>query len=305
MADNLELLRQIQDGAVSAAVPVSELLRRCQVLAARLNLSEMGEWVRYELNGYPTEVDLPDYRIFSGIAKGHFLGPFGSGLRNAVLPANNLPKEFRDWARKAYFRQPIAALQEVADEKGRGDVYCAWPGDLIAQVQHRFYENMVLGQAWRSVSRSDFVSAVETVRNRILTFALEAETYVKPEEESAHTTGVGQALSQVFHTIVYGSVGNFAQASTNITQHAGIAAGDLQALISELQKLGVPPEDIRELENAVVKDGPSNDGKVGERVAGWAGEMIGKAMSGTWAVATTTAAAVLPKLIERYYNLSA
>lgn len=302
MESNLQLLRQIQDGAVSATVPVSELLRRCQILASRLNLSEMGEWVRYELNGYPEEVALPDYRIFSGIAKGHFLGPFGSGLRNAVLPANNLPEEYRDWARKAYFRQPIAALQEVADDKKRGDVHCSWPGDLISHVQHLFYENMALGQAWLTVSRSDFVSAVETVRNRILTFALEAERYVKPDD-SANKEGADAALSQVFHTVVYGNVGNLAQASTHVTQNAGIAAGDLQGLLREMQRLGVSPEDLSQLETAVEQDGPVKEGKLGQKVAGWVGRMIGKAMSGVWGVATSTATAVLPKLLQRYYNL--
>src|SRR5437868_14569293 len=98
-------------------MPVSELLRRCQMLAARVGISELGDWVRYELNGYPEAAELPEYRILHGNAIGTLSGPFGSGMRNAPLPANNLQPKDRDWARKAFIRQPIAALEKAANAK--------------------------------------------------------------------------------------------------------------------------------------------------------------------------------------------
>ena len=300
--NHLELLRQIQADAVSSATPVTELLRRCQVLAARLDLPELGEWVRYELNGYPVEAELPEYRVFSGIAKGHFLGPFGSGLRNAVLPAGNLPEKFRDWARSASLRQPIVALEEVANAESKSNVTLPWPGDLIAHVQQDFYDHMALGQAWLEVSRADFVSAVETVRNRVLTFALEAEPFVtdvagKPTAHSA------DGLSQVFHTHIYGTVGNIAQGSTGVSQVSVNPVGDLQALLDELQRAGVAEGDLEALKLAIHDDGPPQEDHFGEKVAAWLGRMFSKAMSGVWNVTKGTATTVLPKLIERYYGI--
>jgi hypothetical protein len=301
MSSNLELLRKIQDGAVSSSVPVSELLRRCQVLAVRIGLSELGEWVRYELNGYPPEVELPAYRVLYGVAKGHFLGPFGSGLRNATLPASNLPAEYRDWGRKAFIRQPIVALEEVATGKDKGPVHIPWPGDLVARVQDRFMQHMTLAQAWLDLARSDFVSAVESVRNRVLSFALDAEQYVKDDTPPSDPARAAE-LSNVFHTHIYGSVGNLAQGSTNVTQTTGIPPGDLQRLLAELRSVGVPNDDVQELEKAVQEDGTPPKGKLGPRVAKWLGGMLSKAVSGTWSVATSTATEVLPKLIERYYD---
>jgi hypothetical protein len=301
MRSNSELLRTIQDGAVSSDVPVGELLRRCQVLAARLKVPDLAAWVQHELNGYPDEAALPEYRVLSGLAMGHFTGPFGSGIRNGILPANNLPENLRHWAREAQFRQPIATLEELARRK-EDAIRCAWPGDLVAMVQMDFYENMALGQAWLSISRSSVIGAVETVRNRILTFALEAEHLVGPEGSA--TPNAAGALSQVFHTVVYGNVANIAQASSHITQTSGIASGDLEGLIRELSRLGVSPSDATVLREAVAADGPPQGKKVGARVAAWIGGMIAKTVAGTWGVATSTAATVLPKLIERYYGLS-
>ena len=54
---NLELLREIQNGAVSSGTPVGDLLRRCQMLAARLGLTEMVSWVTHELDGYPPKAN--------------------------------------------------------------------------------------------------------------------------------------------------------------------------------------------------------------------------------------------------------
>jgi hypothetical protein len=304
MAGNLELLREIQDGAVSPSTSVSELLRRCQLLAARAGIPELGDWVRHELNGYPVEVPLPEYRIAAGVAKGHFLGPFGSGIRNAILPANNLPEEYRDWARKAYLRQPIAALEDVLRQDKRGTLSVVWPGDLIARVHDRFYENMSLGQAWLELARSDFLAAVESVRNRILSFSIDAQPHIRPDEATPGATA-SETLAHVFHNHIYGSVGNLAQGSANVSQYSGVAPGDIGGLLRELRQLGVADDDTKALEEAVKADGPAPKKKLGTKVAAWMGTMIGKAFSGAWGVTTSTATTVLPKLLERYYGIDA
>lgn len=302
MTTNLDLLRQIQEGSLSTGTPVSELLRRCQVLAARVQLPELGDWVRHELNGYPDDSQLPDYRIMHGIARGHFLGPGGSGLRNAVLPAGNLPKEYRDWATKAYIRQPIAMLEQIASGKKNDVVTVQWPGDLIARVHDRFYEYLSLGQAWLSISRGDFVGAVEAVRNRILSFSLDAEPHIK-RDESSPAPASQVALSHVFNTNIYGSVGNLAQGSSQFTQSTSFPAGDIAILLKEIRQLGVPEDGLGELKTAIEQDGPIQNRTIGKRVAGWIGDGVTKAISGVWGVATSTATTILPKLIKQYYNI--
>lgn len=300
---NKELIAAIQDGAVSSAMPVGELLRRCQVIATRLKVPDFAAWVRYELDGYPDDAELPAYRTVQGLAQGHFMGPFGSGVRNSVLPANNLPEKLRDWARVAYLRQPIATIEEIASNAKQDSIRFAWPGDLIALVQGDFYEGYALAQAWLSVSRSSFVGLVETVRNRILTLALEMESLIEDAAASSPAATSG-AVSQVFNTVIYGGVANLAQASQHVSQASGIAAGDLAALFAALEKLGISDDDTKELARAVEEDGAPKDGKLGKRVAGWMGKMISKAATGTWNIATTTATTVLPKLIGAHYGIN-
>ena len=302
MANTIDLLRAIQDGSTSAKVPVSELLRHCQVFAARVNLPELGGWVRHELNGYPPKVELPDYRVLSGTAHGNFLGPFGSGLRNAPLPAGNLPKEYRDWAQKAYIRQPIAAMEEAAASK-KGSITVVWPADLIVRVQNRFYEGMSLAQAWLDLSRTDFTAAVESVRNRILTFSLEAEQYIEASGDDSRAVANPSELSHVFHTYIYGSVGNFAAGSVGVEQTSVSSSADLSSLVQELREIGIPEPELNALKDAVASDGGDRNGKLGARVGSWMGNAITKIASGSWKVATDSATVIIPRLIARYYNL--
>ena len=91
------LLREIQDAAVGTDVPVSVLLRRCLVLAARLEHEPLRDWARQELEGYSDDADLPPYRPKVGTTvRGNFSGAFGSSLSNAALAKSVVPEEWRD-----------------------------------------------------------------------------------------------------------------------------------------------------------------------------------------------------------------
>ncbi|MEC8881090.1 MAG: hypothetical protein VYC49_13170 [Pseudomonadota bacterium] len=61
-----------------------------------LGHSEFRICVDNELSGYKNIEDLPDYRILHVISKGHFAGPFNSGMNNADIPLSCLPEEFRE-----------------------------------------------------------------------------------------------------------------------------------------------------------------------------------------------------------------
>ena len=81
----MSLLREIQNDAVNSNVKVSDLLRKCKILAYRLGNNDFKSWVEFELNGYSKIEILPNYRVLKVNSKGHFSGAFGSGLRNADL----------------------------------------------------------------------------------------------------------------------------------------------------------------------------------------------------------------------------
>jgi AbiTii len=146
------------------------------VLAARLNNDELRAWVAKELNGYENAADVPEYRILDAPAVGHLAGPFGSGYQNMTIPAMVLPEDLRHYAEEIRLTQPIAAVEELG--KGDGVVTCN-SGDLVAYMQskegNKFANRLILYGAWQTVSKASVHGIVDTVRNRVLEFALRLE----------------------------------------------------------------------------------------------------------------------------------
>lgn len=89
----MTLLREIQEDATGTDVPVASLLRKAQVLAARLDHLPLRSWASNELDGYRGDDEIPDYRRLGRVpVYGHFSGPFNSGLRNALISPSNVPE---------------------------------------------------------------------------------------------------------------------------------------------------------------------------------------------------------------------
>lgn len=302
----MKLLQEIQKEAVDGKADLATLLRKCRVLAARLKNDEFKNWVQYELDGYPSEAELPEYRRMRAQSYGHFSGAFGSGLRNAPIPIMCIPEEFRKFVTDVEFRSGIGSLQDLISRSKGGTLQEQWPADLVAFVASRIYERMNLGQAWKAIPSSAIVGILDTVRNRILNFVLEIESAAPDAGEIASSPALTpEQVGNVFNTYIMGNVGNVASGSSNVEQHATVTInqGDFESLSKFLKSLGVDESDIAELRDAVEAEPTTTKAGFGRRVAGWIGKMVTKSAQGLWRVATTTASAVLTKAIAQYYGL--
>ena len=87
------LVPELVDMASTPAVSTADLLRRALVVARRLAVPELVDWINSELNGYSGEV--PDYRKLRGQLK--VMNPItapNAGTLKAVLVDNAQPVEF-------------------------------------------------------------------------------------------------------------------------------------------------------------------------------------------------------------------
>ncbi|WP_374246334.1 hypothetical protein [Zoogloea sp.] len=237
----MSLLRQIQDAAIDSSVDLPTLLRKCKVLAARLGNDDFKRWIENELSGYDNKDDLPEYRVLSVNSKGHFSGAFGSGLRNADIPLLCLPEDFRESLGHSYLMQPIAAMASLVENSTSGTLQEPWNPDVVAHFGQQIYKHMVCMQAWKVIPTSALVAALDTVRTRVLNFALEIEAQNPAAGEAmANEKPVPQETVQhIFNTYITGDVQNLSSGSTNVTQTA------------KLQK-GIDPELFAKLLDAVI-----------------------------------------------------
>lgn len=216
----MSLLREIQNAALDSSVPLADTLRRCKVLAARLQSDELTQWVGRELSGYANKIgEAPEYRRFKCLSLGNFSGAFGSGLKNAPISLSAIPKKFRHLVETATIGESVAALDAMVSyrsTKTRG-IRVPWPPDLIRYVQTSIYENMSLLSADRILSHAQLVGILDTVRTRMLEFALEIEKQ-DPAAGEASLRGSPPVppdkVGQILNVTIYGGQQAFGNAAT-------------------------------------------------------------------------------------------
>lgn len=232
----MSLLREIQELATDSKVSLPVLLRKCKILAARLGNVEFKMWVESELSGYDSKTNLPIYRILKTSSKGHFSGPFGSGLRNADIPMLSIPEALREDLRYSYVKQSVAALESVVETAKSGFAEEAWSADVVAYVGGKIYEDMHCMQAWKVIPIPSIVSALDAIRNRILTFVLEIELEAPDAGDGPLNSNVvsQEKVQQIFNTSIFGNVQNLATGSVDVDQHATYIERDNSELFTKL-----------------------------------------------------------------------
>lgn len=249
----MSLLRQIQNDAVNSNVSVSDLLRKCKILAYRLGNEDFKNWVEYELKGYPKDLDgLPEYRVLNNVnSKGHFSGAFGSGLRNADIPTYNLPNDLQENLSKASFYSPIATLENLASSNS-SVLTQDWKPIVIAHYGGGMYEGYVCMQAWKIIPTSFVIGVVDTIKTKILNFVLEIEMINKDAGDvEINSTPIPQEqVSQIFNINISGSVGNLASGNS----HSNIQQSTSNEIPKEFMEIITKIQEVKGDENSVLQE---------------------------------------------------
>ena len=73
-------------------------------------------------------------------SKGHFSGPFGSGIKNADIPLSCIDKKYHSQLEKSYCVQPIITYVDLLKGPDRNIFEEPWSPDLVAYVGAKIYE---------------------------------------------------------------------------------------------------------------------------------------------------------------------
>lgn len=304
----MSIIEEIQNAAVDSECDLGTLLRKCKVLASRLGSKPLEDWLIWESNGYPDDVEVPDYRIWSLEIKGHFTGPFGSGIKYAPIPSVCLPEDVRKLYEKYKCRQSIAGIEDALKTIKKGPMRASLSsGDLAVLLGTNVYRGLNCIQAWAEFSPGNLLELLNTVRNRILDFTLAiwkeeplaGEIFNKAGGELQPTK-----VTQIFNTTVYGGSANLVGSATDSTIEFNVTFGDFASLERLLRKKSVSDEDIKDLQEALQKDSqPTSNQKFGPSVSSWIAKMMKKAANGSWEVSIAVAGNLLAQAISRYYGL--
>lgn len=161
------------------------------------------------------------------------------------IPADSFGEKHRDLFTEIELRQGVRALQDMADRAQDGEPRVPWPAHLSIELSELMPAMQCVG-AWWLVPRIVLVDLLDSIRTRVLNFALEIEAEDPEAGEAAAGEGpVDQSkVTQIFNTTISGGGNQVAIGGRTAKVTGGIRPGDLEALIEALRKTEAPAEDV-------------------------------------------------------------
>lgn len=307
----MSLLRGIQSDVLDGNTDISSLLYKLRFLASRLGSDPLEERVRHELDGYPGEAVVPDYRVVGVSFTGSFSGAFGSGIRNAPIP----PFLIEEYAGKGWnnfqMRQSIASIENLVSSQADDGFIRLNVSNLMLLLDGKIYPDMACNEIKGITSIASLVEIQNAVRGRILELTIQLEKKVPAAVEvtlektgSVDQNKEGKIVTQVTNNIVYGDMTAINNDGSINTINTNVRQGNFDNLMNTLTSSGMPEQDAEELALIVQNEKPdSNDDSLGPKARKWLAEKISQGIGDIWKMTTGVAASVVGKAVAKYYGL--
>ena len=288
-----KLLHEIQDALLDEP-EVSRVLLKLRLLAARIGSGLLEEWVKHETEGYPAQVEVPDYRMVPV----EYTGTFSDGVRtlNDVQIPSFLVKKFagEDWVRHCV-RQPLAEIehfiQRIKEGKG-GTLALGGTADLILLLQGKVYKGMGCLGVSGSIPDNLLINAQTAVKGRVMDLTLQLEAVVSDDDASSDFGDRSETINQIANSTIFGNVTFASSIGSQVMQT--VQPQDTASLAAALRSIGLREEDAQELADIVSCEAPEEGRSVGTRAMEWITQTFG-------AASRQTMVNLLSEVISRFY----
>jgi hypothetical protein len=305
------LLQEIQTELLSTDSAIGPTLLKLRYLAAQLGSGLLEEWVKYETEGYPVDLPLPEYRMASVSYSGTFTNGYTT-LNNVPIPSHLVETHAgKGWV-QFEIRDSIAVIDSIIKSADGDKIhnFGVSAGNLILLLQGKVYEGHSLISISSQFGGSPFAAIHNIVRARILDLTLQLEKTVPVSSlievgmiggqvspaNTAHTTMITQ-------TIVYGNQNNISAPQGVITFN--VIKGDTSSLTGWLTGSGIPEEEAKELAELAASEQPESPEKpFGAKVGTWILDKLSKGAAGAFEVGKDVAKDVIIAGLKGYYGLA-
>jgi hypothetical protein len=220
------LVEQLQMDAVDRNVRTSDLLRKALLVASRLDIPGVPEWINKELSGYELKDDVPAYRRIHG----RVMARTFYGWRPVQFPTNEVESKIAE----QIVLQSVAMLEEIESEEGDPRINFPPEAQQILQAMFRRETEFTCVH-----SRASLVAIIDEVRNQILRWSMELYNAGVKGEGLAFTK---QEKTLAHNMVIHGNVGVLGDvhSATNIAagdhgRAGNINSADIQQLVAAIE----------------------------------------------------------------------
>jgi len=302
----MKLLDEIIETLSSQDGNLNEALLKTKVLLHRIGKKDLVDWVNKELNGYPDD-SVPHYRNVSCEVRADVWTP-GWQIKSHPIPIAHLTTNEQKSLTEFVMRDSIATIEEALRKPVEGRrLIQMLPMEAMPRLSEGLAGGAAVQQAWCEINMRQVDNIIVQVRSRLLDFVLELNDGLGdvPEDGDLKTKAGSMDTTGMFNNAIFGPnttilVGDHGvqRAQNTVTQ------GNLEELAGALTHVGIPPDEIEKLRQAITKDqhdgaAPSMDGETGT----WYKNLLGRAAKGTLGVALEVVAGEGFKALAKYLGI--
>ena len=311
----MSLLHEIQASVMQETnIDVGQVLLKLRFLSSRLGSDLLEEWIKYELDGYPEGIPVPDYRKIGVSYTGIFSGAFGSGLNNVPIPLALIKKIAGERWVTYEMRKGIAEVDDLvrSSKHDKGGTLQINASDLILLLQGKIYKEMACNSITGLISVSELAALQFSVRNRVLELTIEFEKKIPDASDitigmplTALSVKTSKTTTHITHQTIYTNNYTVISNSGTGTQSVSVSnirKGDIVDFKNALIEGGIPKADVSELARIVSDEEPqSKEEPFGSRAKAWIAENLSKSAKGGWQISKEIAMKLLTEAAMRYY----
>lgn len=180
----MSMVLELQQSIYNKTASTSEVLLKAYTISRKLNLTDITELLKKEMEGYK-ERELPNYRIAIGIIE--VFNPY-----NGWIPVIFKSREEQNQSEKIYFRDSILELETIMDNSKDGVIYLTTPA--TERLKNRLKTDVMI-----KTSKAKIQNILGRINNIILEWTLcleergilgENMQFTKKEKEEAKTVTI-------------------------------------------------------------------------------------------------------------------
>lgn len=308
----MSLLNEIHLSILDESVDVGNILLKLRFLANRLKSGNLDEWVKNEIEGYPEEVQIPNYRIAQVIYTGTFVDNYKQ-LSDTPIP-NALIKKFsgNEWV-SYKIRDSLPLIDSMLDryDSNEGSFEVANASDLILILQDKIYPDMSIVSIRCKIDSIAFTRVQTAVRIKVQDLVL------RLEEEFPEVSGITigsssgaisgnkqEDVNQLVQKTIYGDITNIYNTGDGSAVSVNVVKGDQQVLIDALEDAGLPSEKAKELATIIEKENPQDkDNPIGEKAQKWLKNHLKDGVMGIGRIGKSVLETAIYEAIKQFYGL--
>jgi hypothetical protein len=307
----VSLLYEIQAAAVNPEAALGPLLLKLRLLAAKLDSKPLEDWVKWESEGYPRDIEVPDYRVIGVSYTGSFIGPFGSGYRNIAIPPHFI-KELagEDWL-DYKFRDGVATIDDFSEHRtDASSIQLSNAANLALLLADKVFDGHNCVNVTGIISPTQLAAIQHAVRSKVLELTVQIENEIPAaadivlgKQQMTISNEDSKRASDVSQKIIYGDYTEIHNSGDRVSIEVNVTKGSSKEFVDALVEAGIAKSDAEELASIVKAEKPQSAKEpLGKKAQDWLARNLSKAAGGVWKATTTVATTVITEAALKYYG---